>query len=61
MKTEKDLEKATLKIGMNWSELLPMYASIYDSLNQGGKLQVQKELQRIGSFVDLLNDNQNKQ
>ena len=61
MKTEKDLEKAVLKIGMNWSELLPMYANIYASLNQNGKLQVQKELQRLGSFVDLINENQNKQ
>ena len=55
MRTEKDLEKAVLKIGMNWSELLPMYANIYASLNQNGKMQVQKELQRLGSFVDLIN------
>jgi hypothetical protein len=53
MKTKKQIEK--INISMKWEELLPMYASIYSSLNETGKLQVQKELKILGAKIDRLN------
>jgi len=53
MKTKKQIEKITIAI--KWEELLPMYASIYSSLNETGKLQVQKELKLVGARIDRLN------
>ena len=53
MKTKKQIEK--INISMKWEELLPMYASIYSSLNETGKLQVQKELKIVGAKIDRLN------
>jgi len=53
MKTQKQIEK--INISMKWEELLPMYASMYSSLNETGKLQVQKELKIVGAKIDRLN------
>ena len=53
MKTKKQIEK--INIAMKWEELLPMYTSIYSSLNETGKLQVQKELKIVGAKIDRLN------
>ena len=51
----RNMKKEKIVLAMKWEELLPMYASIYSSLNSTGKMQVQKELKILGQKVDKLN------
>ena len=55
IKMKTQMQKEKLILSMKWEELLPMYASIYSSLNETGKLQVQKELKILGAKVDKFN------
>ena len=54
------MKKEKLILSMKWEELLPMYASIYSSLNETGKLQVQKELKILGAKVDKFNQKEGR-
>tara|TARA_B110001452_G_scaffold146184_1_gene121525 strand:+ start:574 stop:747 length:174 start_codon:yes stop_codon:yes gene_type:complete len=56
--TKRNLKQEKIVLAMKWEELLPMYASIYSSLNNTGKIQVQKELKLLGQKVDKLNSKQ---
>ena len=56
--TKRNIEQEKIVLAMKWEELLPMYASIYSSLNNTGKIQVQKELKLLGQKVDKLNSKQ---
>jgi len=55
IKMKTQMQKEKLILSMKWEELLPMYVSIYSSLNETGKLQVQKELKILGAKVDKFN------
>ena len=48
-------KKEKIIVAMKWEELLPMYVSIYSSLNETGKKQVLKELKQVGLKIDKLN------
>jgi hypothetical protein len=56
--TKRNIKQEKIVLAMKWEELLPMYASIYSSLNNTGKIQVQKELKLLGQKVDKLNSKQ---
>ena len=56
--TKRNIKQEKIVLAMKWEELLPMYASIYSSLNNTGKMQVQKELKMLGQKVDKLNSKQ---
>jgi len=56
--TKRNMKQEKIVLAMKWEELLPMYASIYSSLNNTGKIQVQKELKLLGQKVDKLNSKQ---
>ena len=56
--SKRNMKKEKIVLAMKWEELLPMYASIYSSLNNTGKIQVQKELKLLGQKVDKLNSKQ---
>jgi len=56
--TKRNMKQEKIVLAMKWEELLPMYASIYSSLNNTGKIQVQKELKILGQKVDKLNNKQ---
>ena len=51
----KKTVRETLNLSIKWKELLPIYASMYSSLNKVGQLQVQKELKIVGAKIDKLN------
>ena len=53
--SKRNMKQEKIVLAMKWEELLPMYASIYSSLNNTGKIQVQKELKLLGQKVDKLN------
>lgn len=55
---KRNMKQEKIVLAMKWEELLPMYASIYSSLNNTGKIQVQKELKLLGQKVDKLNSKQ---
>ena len=55
---KRNIKQEKIVLAMKWEELLPMYASIYSSLNNTGKIQVQKELKLLGQKVDKLNSKQ---
>jgi len=56
--SKRNIKQEKIVLAMKWEELLPMYASIYSSLNNTGKIQVQKELKLLGQKVDKLNSKQ---
>ena len=56
--SKRNMKQEKIVLAMKWEELLPMYASIYSSLNTTGKIQVQKELKLLGKKVDKLNSKQ---
>ena len=60
IKMKTQMKKEKLILSMKWEELLPMYASIYSSLNETGKLQVQKELKILGAKVDKFNQKEGR-
>jgi hypothetical protein len=56
--SKRNMKQEKIVLAMKWEELLPMYASIYSSLNNTGKIQVQKELKLLGQKIDKLNSKQ---
>ena len=44
----------TIDISTKWENQLPYYATIYSSLNEEGKKEMQKQLTVIGKLVDRM-------
>ena len=47
--SKRNIKQEKIVLAMKWEELLPMYASIYSSLNNTGKIQVQNRIKAFRS------------
>ena len=46
------IKKETIDISSKWENQLPHYATIYSSLNEQGKKEMQRQLTVIGKIID---------
>ena len=52
MKKEKD----TVSIKERWEHTLPMFATVYSSLNEEGKKEALAQLQNLGRILDNISE-----